>query len=70
MEKEGESEEEEEEEEEEESGSEEEVDPKLREDVMKALGSVAVQSEDEVPRFRPINRSPMHSVVALRVMCQ
>jgi hypothetical protein len=48
MEKEGES-EEEEEEEEEESGSEkeEEVDPKLREDVMKALGSVAVQSEDE-----------------------
>ena len=69
MEKEGES--EEEEEEEEESGSEEEeVDPKLREDVMKALGSVAVQSEDEVPRFRPINRSPLHSVVVLRVMCQ
>ena len=39
---------------EEESVSEdEEVDPQLKEDVVKALGGLAVQSEDEVPQLLP-----------------
>ena len=44
------------EEEEEDDEKEEVVDPQLREDVTKALGRMAVQSDDEVSRFRPVNR--------------